>query len=86
MTMLKRFCLSLALAVTCGSLSAASKPNIVFIIADDLGWADVGFNGAAFYETPNICLHLPTSAEPPCRRASRSMGDPSRRCCEASRP
>ena len=30
------------------------KPNIVFIIADDLGWADVNYNGATFYETPNF--------------------------------
>lgn len=30
------------------------KPNIIFIMADDLGWADVGYNGAVFYETPNI--------------------------------
>lgn len=33
---------------------AAERPNIVFIMADDLGWADVGYNGAKFYETPNI--------------------------------
>lgn len=32
----------------------AKRPNIVFIMADDLGWADVGYNGAEFYETPNI--------------------------------
>lgn len=40
-------------------LSACQKPteqlpNIVIILADDLGWADVGYNGNSFYETPNI--------------------------------
>ena len=31
-----------------------SKPNLVFIIVDDLGWKDVGYMGSDFYETPNI--------------------------------
>jgi arylsulfatase A len=36
-------------------LSAASdKPNIVFLLVDDLGWGDFGCYGAKFYETPNI--------------------------------
>ena len=30
------------------------KPNIIFIMADDLGWQDVGFMGAEFFETPHI--------------------------------
>ncbi len=34
--------------------SNKEKPNIVFILIDDMGWKDVGFNGSTFYETPNI--------------------------------
>ncbi len=30
------------------------KPNIVFVLIDDMGWKDVGFMGADFYETPAI--------------------------------
>jgi arylsulfatase A-like enzyme len=37
------------------SLFAETKPNIVFILADDLGQMDIGaFNPKTFYETPNI--------------------------------
>ena len=39
-----------------GSASAADgKLNFLFILADDLGYMDVGFNNAdTFYETPNL--------------------------------
>lgn len=30
------------------------SPNVVFIMIDDYGWSDVGYNGSVFYETPNI--------------------------------
>jgi len=33
---------------------AAPRPNFVFFLIDDMGWADVGCNGSRFYETPNI--------------------------------
>ncbi|MCI0357299.1 MAG: sulfatase [Planctomycetaceae bacterium] len=31
-----------------------ARPNFVFILADDLGWTDLGCQGAKYYETPNI--------------------------------
>lgn len=34
--------------------NSEAKPNIVFILIDDMGWMDVGFMGAKYYETPNI--------------------------------
>lgn len=32
----------------------APPPNIVFILADDLGWTDLACQGSQYYETPNI--------------------------------
>ncbi|MBK0383612.1 sulfatase [Pedobacter sp. SD-b] len=32
----------------------AKQPNVVFILIDDLGWADTSPFGSTFYETPNI--------------------------------
>lgn len=29
-------------------------PNVVFIQIDDLGWADLGYMGSSFYETPRV--------------------------------
>ena len=36
------------------AVANAGKPNIVFILIDDLGWRDLTFMGSQFYETPGI--------------------------------
>ncbi len=43
----------------CGNLSAeparaTQSPNIVFILADDLGWKDLSCYGSTFYKTPHL--------------------------------
>lgn len=46
----------LTLAIFCTGLCAADskKPNIVFIVGDDMGYADVGFHGCQDIPTPNL--------------------------------
>ncbi|WP_114751266.1 sulfatase [Pleomorphovibrio marinus] len=45
----------LALLLLFGCKSADSDPNIIFIVVDDLGWADITPNWPdTFYETPNL--------------------------------
>ena len=34
--------------------SNSQQPNIIYILADDLGYGDVGFNGQTKFSTPNI--------------------------------
>jgi hypothetical protein len=46
-------CFALACLVSLNVL-AADKPNIVYILADDLGYGDVGCYGATHVKTPNI--------------------------------
>ena len=36
------------------SCTQEKKPNVIFILADDLGYSDLGCYGSTFYETPNL--------------------------------
>ena len=36
------------------SAQASDRPNVVVIVADDLGWADVGFHGNQIIDTPSL--------------------------------
>ena len=49
----------LALSQSVGKVSSqgaigATRPNVVLIMADDLGWGDVGFNGNQVVQTPHL--------------------------------
>ncbi len=61
----RRHFLHLATLAGCGALSGCAsktlastaktdKPNILFILIDDMGWKDIGCSGSTYYETPHI--------------------------------
>ncbi len=41
-------------AASAANAATVAKPNIVYILADDLGWTDLGCQGSTYYETPHI--------------------------------
>ena len=61
------------------SAAAADRPNVVIFLADDLGWADVGFHGEEVIETPSLdrlarrraCSSTASTARRSARRRAR---------------
>ncbi len=46
---------AILLVAGCNSFhKKVKKPNIILILADDLGWKDAGFMGSKYYETPAL--------------------------------
>lgn len=46
--------LALAAVTTLTAAEPAKRPNVLFILADDLGWADVTPYGSTYHDTPNL--------------------------------
>lgn len=56
-TSISRICFLLALVaahLAHGVEAASSRPNILFIFADDWGWGDLGCHGHPYLKTPNL--------------------------------
>lgn len=51
---MQKWLIFLSLSAALAANSAEPRPNIVFILSDDLGAHDIGCFGSTYYETPNI--------------------------------
>jgi hypothetical protein len=52
---MKRSLFAACVVILCASVAfAARPPNVVLILADDLGYADVSFGGRREWATPNL--------------------------------
>ena len=77
-------CTATALAIGVTTVSGVpkehrEKPNVILIVADDLGWADLGFK-SDYYETPNLDKLKSQSIYFPNAYASAANSAPSRAC------
>ena len=52
----RRATLSNPSSVSRSSIQSKSRPNVIFILADDLGWGDLSCYGRPDYSTPNLDL------------------------------
>ena len=72
----------LSAAVMSGTLQAEAKkpqrPNVLFILADDYGWMDMGCMGSKYYETPNLDRLASSSIKFTNAYASCQVSSPSR--------
>lgn len=51
---LSLFCMTMLLSLASPVRAEATKPNIIFFLIDDFGWADLGSYGSKFHKTPHL--------------------------------
>lgn len=54
LTVISLLSVLVAMLLSGSAIAAEARPNVVFLLIDDLGYADCGFNGGKDIRTPNI--------------------------------
>ena len=63
---MKHILSSLIFLLSFTALAESSKPNVLFILIDDLGWKDIAVYGNKIHETPNLDKLAPWHALHKC--------------------
>jgi len=75
---MKKIYLILLIVFISACSKSDKKPNVIFILVDDLGWNDLGYTGSTFYESPNIDKLSTESFEFKTAYAASSVCSPTR--------
>lgn len=67
------------------SMQPFQKPNIILIMADDLGWGDVGYNGNTIVKTPHLDQMAATGIQLNRFYAASPVCSPTRASCLTGR-
>lgn len=58
--------------------ASGNRPNVIVMMADDLGWRDVSVNGSTFYQTPNVERLADAGVNYPKAHAAHPLCSPTR--------
>ena len=78
--------LTAAALFTPSAFAESAKPNIILIMADDLGWGDTGFNGSEVIKTPHLDQMAKEGLQLDRFYSASSVCSHTRRCSNWSQP
>lgn len=67
------------------SSQAQKKPNVIFVLVDDLGWTDLTCYGSKYYETPNLDKMASQGMKFTNAYAAAAICSPTRAACMTGR-
>jgi arylsulfatase A-like enzyme len=72
------FSLAIGLPAASDAQQPAQRPNVVFLLADDLGWGDLSCHGSSFIKTPHIDRLAQEGTDFQCFNVTSPVCSPSR--------